>query len=267
MAKLTSMICGLLALLALASFGQAFDSKEFFTGDWDLEIQRNYLYTGAFGAIDEMKWRIKDANETLEGIYVDEKDEERTIRIEFDGPHKGRFFVSNEEETETEVVAEEFEVFAFDLGNRSTGCFVSQGNWRDDVRAERGLYELVVTSPMTFVMTLWLRNATNVFDQVHTITAKKYVEKAAPSFLQRFGMPLAVVGFIIVSQFLKARGQPAAPAPQGQRRPRPAGSAEGSEQGPRFEEIKEGENEGEEGEEEGEDDVDAGADGEGKKDK
>jgi hypothetical protein len=44
-------------------------------------VQRNYPYHGEFGTIDEMKWKIKDANETLEGTYIDEKDEERNIRM------------------------------------------------------------------------------------------------------------------------------------------------------------------------------------------
>jgi hypothetical protein len=86
---------------------------------------------------------------------------------EFEAPFKGRFLVSGEEDAETGV-ADESEVFAFELGNRSTGCFVSQGAWRDDHRGEHGFYDLVVTSPMTFVLTLWLRNATNVFDKVKT---------------------------------------------------------------------------------------------------
>jgi len=265
MAKLSTLLYMFVGLVALSSFCHAFETKEFFIGDWELEIQRNYLYDSSFGQIEEMKWKLNDANETVEGVIVDEKDEERNVRIEFDGPFKGRFLVSSEEEGAE--VAEDFEVFAFELGNRSTGCFVSQGAWRDDLRGEIGLYELVVTSPVSFVLTLWLQNATKVFDQVHSITAKKYLEKAAPSFLQRFGMPMAIVGFIVISQFLKSRGQGAAQPAAGQR-PRPAAGQETEGGEPRFEELKEGEGE-DEGEDEGEEEGEEATEGteEAKKDK
>jgi hypothetical protein len=200
----------LILVLSLFTFtALSFDTKEFFLGEWDIDLQRNHLYDEpAFGKIEEISWRIRDANETLTGVYIDEKDDERTIRIEFDGPLVGRFSVSHPEDEE-----EFYEVFAFEFGNRSTGCYVSQGPWVDEHRSERGLYELIITSPASFVLTLLLQNASNVFTQANTLTARKTVEKAAPSFLQRFGLPLAIVGFMIVSNFLKGRGQPEQGAP------------------------------------------------------
>ena len=47
-----------------------------------------------------------------------------------------------------------------------------------------------------------------------TITGKKFVEKPAQTFFQRFGMPMAVVGMMIVSQVLKSRSAGAAAAAQ-----------------------------------------------------
>lgn len=43
---------------------------------------------------------------------------------------------------------------------------MSQGEWKDEQRAETGVYQLAATSPNTFLLTLWLTDATGVGQEV-----------------------------------------------------------------------------------------------------
>jgi hypothetical protein len=221
-----------------------FNAKEFLLGDWELELHRSPLTApSAFGFVATASWKIKDGNETLYGVAIDEKDDERQLRVEFEGESKGQFLLAVADEESEEFVP----VFAFAFTNRTAGHFVSQGEWKDEQRAEAGVYQLAATSPNTFLLTLWLTDATGVGQEVVTITGKKFVEKPAQTFFQRFGMPMAVVGMMIVSQVLKSRSAGAAAAaqqPPQQAAARPGQQAaagedddDASEEEPRFTEI------------------------------
>jgi hypothetical protein len=125
------------------------------------------------------------------------------------------------------------------------------------------------------LLTLWLTDATGIGQEVHshfiasltpeehssrsgllcpivcvhsraylkvvTITGKKFVEKPAQSFLQRFGMPMAVVGMMVVSQVLKSRSAAAQQPQQAPAQPGQPARADGNEDEdePRFTEITE----------------------------
>jgi len=240
--------------LAAISQGQDFNSKEFFLGDWDLEVHRCLFSSpSATGMVSASSWKIKDGNETLYGVIIDEKDEERPLRIEFEGALQGHFLLAGpraEEEEEDEGEENDLvPVFAFEFSNRSAGYFISQGEWKDEKRSETGIYQLVAMSPSTIILTLWLHDAQGIGQEVLTMTGKKFSYKPPQSFWQKFGMPLAMLVMIILPQILRTwrSTQAAQPAPtnpnharQGSAGSRQQGSTTGEEtEGPRFTEIKE----------------------------
>jgi len=186
---------------------QVLVAKDFFLGDWQLESQKSSLENpAAVSLVDTSAWKIKDGNLTLFGTYVDEKDEERAIHIDFDSDREGRFSLALPEEEDHIVI------FHFVFENRTAGYYISQGLWKDDHRGETGSYQLLVTSPASFVLSVFLKNSEGHFSEVNVITGRKFVEKEPPGFLQRFGMPMALFAIILVSQFFKGRGAPAEPA-------------------------------------------------------
>lgn len=186
----------------------ALNAKEFFTGDWTLEYQPTSLADPTQpGQAETIQWKIKDANETLVGTYIDEKDEERAISVEFISESSGNFQLANEEE--------EFAViFSFDFVNRTTGQFSTQGSWKDDVRGEVGVYHLIATSPASFVMTVVTTDEKGYFSEISAFTARKIVEKEPPGILSRFGLPLLMFGVILFSQFMKGRATAQQQQPQ-----------------------------------------------------
>jgi len=216
---------------------QTFVAKEFFLGDWQLESHRTHLAdpTHSEETLAEVSaWKIKDGNLTLFGTYIDEKEEERPIHVEFDSEREGRFALALPEEEDHVVI------FEFHFENRSAGYFISQGAWKDEHRSETGTYQLFVTSPQSFILNIVLKNPEGHFADVLSITGKKYVEKEAPGFLQRFGMPLTLFGVLMVSQFFKGRQagqqpQPEAPA---------AGTRRREDEEPKITEIQDDEDEG-----------------------
>jgi len=207
-------------------------AKDFFLGDWQLESQKTNLNDpSVIGLVENFAWKIKDGNLTLFGTYIDENEEERAIHIEFDGEKAGKFALAVPEEEDHVVI------FPFAFENRTAGYFISQGLWKDDHRSETGTYQLIVTSPASFILTIVLKNSEDQYHQINVITGRKFIEKEPPGFLQRFGMPITLFAIILFSQFMKGRTaaapQPPAAAAPG---PRPAGDS-----GPRITEIKDDE--------------------------
>jgi len=210
--------CLLVIFLSVVS-ANSFSAKEFFLGEWELEFQRFGIEDhnlSPTGILDYGRWRINDANETLVGEIVDEKDEVQPLSIEFDSEITGRFQLAGNTEDETDI--EFFTLFQFDFTNRSSGVFISQGSYSDQLKKERGVYHFIATSPASFVMTVYIHRGTATvgeqFTEVNVITGKKTVEKKDGSFWSRLAMPVAVCGVFVVMQFLKGRGggTPAAPA-------------------------------------------------------
>jgi len=237
MTRSSSVYVLLVSFLCLSSVlaQQSLVAKEFFLGDWQLESQKTNLNDpSVVGLAENSAWKIKDGNLTLFGTFVDENDEERAIHIDFDSEKEGRFSLALPEEEDHVVI------FQFAFENRTAGYFISQGLWKDDHRSETGTYQLIVTSPASFILSIVLKNSEGQFHQVNVITGRKFVEKEPPGFLQRFGMPLTLFVIILVSQFFKGR-QPAEP-PAAAAAPR-ASTTNDSE--PKITEIKDDEDEGE----------------------
>jgi len=194
---------------------QAFVAKDFLLGDWQLETQKtNLVDPAAVGLAETLTWKIKDGNLTLFGTYVDEKDEERSIHVDFDSERSGRFSLALPDQDEDHVV-----IFEFHFENRSAGYYFSQGVWQDEHKSELGAYQFFVTSPASFILNVALKNSEGHFVEINSITGRKFVEKEPAGFLQRFGMPLVLFGVLMVSQFFKGRQAATPPsAPAGQRR-------------------------------------------------
>jgi len=209
--------CVLIIFFSVVS-ANTFSAKEFFLGEWELEFQRFGIEDHNLspkGILDYGRWRINDANETLVGEIVDEKDEVLPLNIEFDSEITGRFQLANPED-DGETDGEFFTLFQFDFTNRSNGVFISQGGYSDQLRKENGVYQFIATSPASFVMTVYIQKGTGTveeqFTEVNVITGKKNVDRKESSFLSRFGMPLAMFGVFFVMQFLKGRGGGTPPA-------------------------------------------------------
>jgi len=218
-----------LSAILLVSASPPFSAKEFFLGEWDVEMFRTSLEQPKQPErVDYLQYRIKDGNETLYGVFVDEKDEERPLRIEFKNEVKGEFQLAAPDEEDYSCL------FNFEFSNYSIGLFVSQGSWTDEYRGEHGTYQLIATSPASFLLSVYLKDAESKFHEIQTFTARKLSEKPSASFLQRWGMPLALFGIIIVTQFFK--GRQTAPPPDPARR-EPAQPSEASD--PRITEVTE----------------------------
>eukprot|EP01089_Gocevia_fonbrunei_P013463 TRINITY_DN3460_c0_g1_i2.p1 TRINITY_DN3460_c0_g1~~TRINITY_DN3460_c0_g1_i2.p1 ORF type:complete len:234 (+),score=87.15 TRINITY_DN3460_c0_g1_i2:56-757(+) len=195
------------AFLLGVVYGTGFSAKEFFQGEWDLEFQKKSLIDGSDKSeLEVSRWDIKDANETLVGTYTDEKDDAYPISIEFEGEEAGTFFLGSPEE-EGDV----FPLFHFDFNNRTNGVYFSSNTWTDDQRNEKGFYQLFALSPISFVLSVTLTDATTgLITEVNTITGVKFVEKKDPGFLSKYGMPIMLFGVLIVSQLMKSKMAPAA---------------------------------------------------------
>ncbi|KAL6064299.1 hypothetical protein QOT17_011046 [Balamuthia mandrillaris] len=218
----TYSLCVLVALFLLLSGGCAhgdseFNAKEFFLGEWDISVQVTEVGNPAqVGKVDMIAFHIKDGNETLFGSFDDEHDDERPLRIEFEEsfegkPTAGEFLLASPEDEEEEFTT----VFRFEFVQKGD-VFTSQGVWKDEFRGESGVYQLLALSPNSFVVTVLLRNpASGEIYQMRQLLGKKFVTKEPPGFFAKYGMPLSILAFFLISQLLKRQ----VPAPEQQQQP------------------------------------------------
>jgi hypothetical protein len=102
-------------------------------------------------------------------------------------------------------------LFSFELTLSSGALWTSIGTWHSaGGRSHR--FQMLVTSPIAFIVNVFELGARGELIHVHTISAKKVVNAPEQSFLQKYGMMLAIGGFMIINSFLKSR-QATAQAP------------------------------------------------------
>jgi hypothetical protein len=146
-----------------------------------------------------------ESSSTLVGQYTTHDNVAVPVKIEFDDDSvsRGRFLLGRGSDAES---AEWHSLFAFAFVRAPNSNAVSQGVWTSGVAAKPGWYQFIVTSDRTFLLT-------HVVDgRVRTVEGLKFVAPVEQSFLQRYGMMILMFSFMLITQVMKNRMSPAAPA-------------------------------------------------------
>jgi len=155
------------------------------------------------GYPEKAQWLISNANETLTGSIIN-GEETFFVKVIFDedsANQSGKFTYL--------TVNEDFQVlFDFNFVPTSEESFLSTGEWNDP--NYKGIYQFTVENPVTFSVVIYADKGTSddKSPQFITLQAHKKVDKPEATFLQRFGFPIAMFAFMIISQVFKHRMQP-----------------------------------------------------------
>jgi hypothetical protein len=144
---------------------------------------------------------------SLAGRYITADDHAVPIKIEFEDESvtKGRFLLGRHSVDDADATPDWHSLFAFNFARLPNLNVVSTGVW-SPLAAKAGWYQFVITSDRTFVLTSVVGGRTRVLEGL------KFVPAAEQSFFQKYGMMLLMFAFMLVTQVMKNRMAPAAPA-------------------------------------------------------
>uniref|UniRef100_A0A7S0F313 Uncharacterized protein n=1 Tax=Hanusia phi TaxID=3032 RepID=A0A7S0F313_9CRYP len=198
------------ALSTAASSPSSF--AKWFEGKWEVQIITTHTDGRVDDAVKTGQYLMRNEESRLVGVYFENTTEpsELTnpmrVRVEIDSEFKGVFrtarstvdLFSSSESEEPELKFKT--LFEFDFNLNKNGHYVSTGSWHGK---QKGVYQFLITSPSSFVLTVMPLGGGEHNAGVQTIMGHKSIQK---KFFEQYGPTALIFLAFIAMKFVRRVG-------------------------------------------------------------